>query len=155
MTLSPRPLAPSFASLQPEAHGGALAHPKTKPDVSVLIIDDDQDIRDLLVEILRDEGYSIATASNGVEALEVLETVLPRLILLDLNMPVMSGTEFNDARRKDPALRAIPTIVMTAADRIKNRVEGFDIVDAVPKPIHLDHLLRLVSKFCGEDTRVP
>ncbi|MFO0679184.1 MAG: response regulator [Polyangiaceae bacterium] len=137
------PAAPAPSSTAPP---DAVA----KHEVSVLVVDDDEDIRDLLVEILRGEGYSVATATHGQEALEVLGTMSPRLILLDLNMPVMGGIEFNDARLRDPILRTIPTIVMTAADRIQSRVAGLEVAGAVAKPIHLAQLLGLVARYCDD-----
>ncbi|SRR5712692_6648561 len=116
--------------------------------VSVLVIDDDFDIRDLLIEILRDEGLSVATASQGAEALKMLETVRPDVILLDLNMPVMNGFEFRRAQRRDPALRRIPTVVMTAADLQKDRIAELAAEGALGKPISFPDLLSMVKRYC-------
>src|SRR4051794_16166586 len=93
-----------------------------EPSLSVLVVDDDRPIRDTLREILQDEGYIVSTAGNGAEALEILKHRRPRVILLDLNMPTMNGGEFRLVQRFDPALRRIPTVVFTAADRMSERV---------------------------------
>src|SRR5579862_4027549 len=83
--------------------------------LSILVVDDDRSIRQTLCEILQDEGYTVSTARNGAEALEILKHRRPRLILLDLNMPVMNGGDFRLVQRFDPVLRRIPTVVLTAA----------------------------------------
>jgi CheY-like chemotaxis protein len=117
--------------------------------VSILVIDDDDDIRDTLAEVLEEIGYSVATASQGSEALELLQEVTPQVILLDLNMPVMSGAEFRAAQRRDPALREIPTIVMTAVDRMPDRMPGADFAgeEILAKPFRLSDLLALLRLY--------
>lgn len=72
--------------------------------VCVLVVDDDPDIRDTLVEALEEEGYSVAAAANGSEALETLRRIAPRLILLDLFMPIMGGQQFRARQLEDGAL---------------------------------------------------
>lgn len=83
---------------------------------SVLIVDDDADFRRVLGDALADEGYRIVEAINGKEALDRLEVERPELILVDLLMPTMSGLELLQKVRKTPALRAIPVVVITAAN---------------------------------------
>jgi len=117
--------------------------------VSVLVVDDDESIRTLLAEIIEAEGYSVVMASEGQEAMALLQHHAPQLILLDLNMPVMSGEEFNRERVADPRLAQIPTILMTAADRMKERIAHLEITGAIAKPIELDELLKIVSTHCG------
>ena len=115
--------------------------------VSVLVIDDDDDIRYTLSEVLEDIGYSVATASEGREALQLLREVRPQVILLDLNMPVMSGAEFRLAQRGDPALRGIPTIIMTAVDRMPDRTSDLAAEEVLPKPFRLPDLLALLDLY--------
>jgi CheY-like chemotaxis protein len=122
---------------------------ETEPSVSVLVIDDDCAIRETLSEILRDEGYTVATAGNGADALQVLKHVRPRLIVLDLNMPVMSGGEFRLVQRLDPSLRTIPTVVLTATDRVRERVAELDVDAYLAKPIKLGELFTVVERFCA------
>jgi CheY-like chemotaxis protein len=119
-------------------------------DVSVLVVDDDDDIREILCEILERAGYPVVGASNGVEALCVLETVRPRLILLDLNMPVMDGFEFRRRQCLDGALVLIPTVVMSALYQMTERIAGLGVAGALPKPIDLKDVMDTVSRYCGD-----
>jgi CheY-like chemotaxis protein len=84
----------------------------------VLVIEDDHGQREALSEILSRQGYEVQCASNGSEALELMRRSdsLPRLILLDVMMPVMDGWEFRDQQRRDRALSEVPVVVMTAFD---------------------------------------
>src|SRR3954470_23175677 len=87
-----------------------------KPDDTVLVVDDDQDIREALCDLLADAGYRAASVANGKEALIYLKSgELPCVILLDLMMPVMDGWEFRRQQQGDPRLSKIPVVVITAA----------------------------------------
>ncbi|MBC7545053.1 MAG: response regulator, partial [Candidatus Sericytochromatia bacterium] len=80
----------------------------------ILIVEDDIDIRETLAEILADEGYSVASAANGLDAISYLQTeAMPCVILLDLMMPVMSGWEFRAKQQQDPTLAGIPVVVLS------------------------------------------
>jgi CheY-like chemotaxis protein len=114
---------------------------------SVLVVDDDADIRETVAEILRDEGYEVETAANGAEALAVLRGMQPALILLDLAMPVMSGEELRAEMLREPALAAIPTVVMTAADRIREKTAGMNVAAALAKPVRMKELIETVARF--------
>ncbi len=118
-------------------------------DVAVLIVDDDLDIREVMTEILADSGYTSASAADGREALALLAEIRPRLILLDLNMPVMNGRQFRAAQRADPELGRIPTVIMTAVDRLTVQVADLGADGALPKPVRLQELLSLVARYCG------
>lgn len=119
-------------------------------DVSVLVIDDDHDIREALVDILEDAGFSVATARHGAEALQLLKSaVRPSLILLDLNMPVMNGHEFRAAQQAIPALARIPTIVMSAADRLQEQAASMDVSEVLAKPVKLADLMALALRYAG------
>jgi len=79
-------------------------------------VDDDADIREALEELLADSGYSVMTAGNGRQALDLLaDEPLPSVILLDMMMPVMDGYEFLEAQRNDQRLASIPVAVLTAS----------------------------------------
>jgi CheY-like chemotaxis protein len=81
---------------------------------AVLVVDDDTDLRESVGDVLRDEGYAVTLASNGREALELLPGLRrPCAVVLDLAMPVMSGTEFYRAMSALPALADIPVGVLT------------------------------------------
>src|SRR5688500_7274817 len=81
--------------------------------VSALVVEDDPRDRDLIVSILRNEGYTVETAGDGRAALRLLRSILPQVIFVDVHMPVMNGAQFRQVQRRDPALLRIPTIVMT------------------------------------------
>src|SRR6185503_16608644 len=81
----------------------------------VLIVEDDQDLREMMAQLLTLEGYEAATVANGREALDYLHGAdRPNLILLDLMMPVMDGREFHRRMEADPALPPVPVIVLSA-----------------------------------------
>lgn len=116
----------------------------------VLIVEDDYDIREVLAEVLRDEGYEVTGASNGKEAIEVLANGLskPKLILLDLMMPVMSGWQFVAEQRKVPALASIPVVVVSADGNLQAKAESLNASGCLRKPIEIDTLLALVERYC-------
>jgi CheY-like chemotaxis protein len=117
-------------------------------ELSVLIVDDG-DIRAVIADALRTAGYQVETAANGAEAMTILRTRLPRLILLDLSMPVMSGTEFRQAQMENLELAAIPTIVMTGRPNPGAELAGLSVRGCLAKPIQLPELLRLVEHYCA------
>ena len=113
---------------------------------TVLVVDDDDDIRETLAEFLQDEGYAVRKAANGLEALERLrENQSPCLILLDLTMPVMDGLQFRDEQLKDPSLATIPVVVITAGGRMANTESDIPVV---MKPIDIDELMGMVRRYC-------
>ncbi|MDQ3364532.1 MAG: response regulator [Myxococcota bacterium] len=118
--------------------------------VSVLVVDDDRELRETVHEVLEFEGFVVATATNGVEALAYLRAAprSPHVILLDLSMPVMDGMTFREEQRKDPALAAIPVIVFSAAGTLADKVRAMHVDAVLKKPLRLDQLLDAVGKFC-------
>jgi CheY-like chemotaxis protein len=117
-------------------------------DRSILIVEDDADLREMMADLLALEGYRAATASNGREALEYLrQTGIPGLILLDLMMPVMDGWEFRREQRRDPELAPIPVIVLSALDPQRAADIGGNAF--LKKPLDFDRLIDLVRQFCG------
>jgi len=116
------------------------------PKVGVLIVDDDDDGRELLAGAIRRAGYSAVTARDGREALDALHACRPDLILLDVIMPIMDGASFRQQQRRNREWIRIPTIVMTgAADE-----PMLDVVveEALRKPISSRKLLELVAGHC-------
>jgi len=116
----------------------------------VLVIDDEEMIRDSLIEFLDDNGYHAVGAVDGQDALEKLSgtTSRPCVILLDLMMPVMDGQTFRQQQLADPTLSAIPVIVLSAHGGVKKSAEDLKIPDHLEKPLRLQDLLRLVHKHC-------
>jgi CheY-like chemotaxis protein len=116
----------------------------------ILVVEDDQDIREGLVDALTTEGYTVFSASNGKEGVELLKTVeQPCLVLLDLMMPVMNGFEFLQVKRGDVTIAPTPVIVVSAVvDEAKaTGANGF-----LKKPIDLDILMAVVRQYCGESS---
>jgi len=127
--------------------------PSARTDV--LVIDDEEDIRAALRQILEEEGYATAEASNGAEALALLEgsAFPPRLILLDLMMPKMDGWEFLLRIDEDPKLHGIPVALMSAHESVRRatdprRAEASHLELLFPKPLNLLRLMSTVRDFC-------
>jgi CheY-like chemotaxis protein len=113
----------------------------------VLVVDDDDDLRSTLEELLEQEGYRAVGAANGVEALRLLRTLRPRLILLDVSMPVLGAAGFRDRQLADPALAAIPTVAMTGAGQLQETLGALRLTEALRKPFHVQAVLDLVERY--------
>jgi CheY-like chemotaxis protein len=118
------------------------------PRATVFLVEDDAAIVSSLAEGLREEGLAVATAANGRDALQMLRNGLrPAAIILDLMMPVMDGWDFRHEQVRDPALRNIPVVVITAtgfsADTIRAQ---FGDVGLLPKPVPYLDLLDLLGR---------
>ena len=117
---------------------------------TVLVVDDDPYIREALSEVLGDEGYPVATARDGEEALERLGTApAPSLILLDLRMPGMSGWELRRRLLADPALAAIPVVLLSADSQLEEAQAVLRAAGSLRKPPSLDDLLDAVGRFAA------
>ena len=114
---------------------------------SILVVDDDPDIRQTLAEMLCEGGRRVATARDGYDALEKLDSLeRPCLILLDLMMPRMSGLEFLDHLSQRPGLEDVRVVVMSAHDGLRREAERYGTVRAtLKKPFDFDGLLSLVD----------
>jgi CheY-like chemotaxis protein len=112
---------------------------------TILVVDDDLDVRFAMAFLLQAEGYRVVTVANGWEALEYLKVgTRPDLILLDLAMPVMDGFRFRQLQRQDPNFARIPIIVISAAKEAESLGVAF-----FQKPIPLEDLLGLIRSYCG------
>lgn len=109
----------------------------------ILLVEDDIALRDTLADVLADEGFEVACASNGREALDKLgKGLLPDLIVLDLVMPVMDGWAFRDAQRLRPDLARIPMVVLSASFPPDSpRIRALEAQAVLSKPVGLDRLL--------------
>jgi CheY-like chemotaxis protein len=125
------------------------APPRVPRAPSVLIVEDDRDVRESLVEVLEEEGIRVASASNGVEAIGYLREaiVMPKLILLDLMMPVMDGRQFRWEQLKVPRWRAVPVVVMTATGDFKQEGKMLRVAGTLRKPLHLTELFELIERY--------
>jgi CheY-like chemotaxis protein len=119
----------------------------TESQCPVLIVEDDEDLRDMMAQMLTIEGFAAATVANGREALDYLHgTTKPHVILLDLMMPVMDGWEFRRHQQADPELAPVPVIVLSALDPV--RAAPVDAIAFLKKPLDFDRLLELVRSHC-------
>jgi CheY-like chemotaxis protein len=122
---------------------------------SILVVEDDPDIRYALCEILRDEGYEVRWAVHGRDALMQLRGgARPELILLDVMMPVMSGFDFRAAQLEDPELASIPVVVMTADVRHDDATAALKAAAGFGKPFDLDALLAAVARLSAPRPRL-
>ena len=117
---------------------------------SVLLVEDDDFIRQEISEALQDEGYKVSTAAHGKEALAILaDGQKPSVVLLDLMMPVMNGWEFLKAFKRDDAHTNIPVVILSAfADRAT--IIGGDAISVLRKPINLDALFNVLEEHCPD-----
>ena len=113
---------------------------------TILVIDDDQDIRDALASALRSGGYGVLCAANGLEALPFLRpgAGAPSLVILDLMMPVMDGWEFRARQLQDAGARAIPVIVLSAGGNVEKKAQNLGASGWLRKPVKLQVLLETV-----------
>lgn len=113
----------------------------------VLVVDDDDSIREAVCDVLNDEGYQAVGAENGRQALDFLRAEGgPCLILLDLMMPVMDGATFRAKQLGDPHLSRIPVAIITAAGL--QAAHGVPAHAILAKPLRIETLLGVVQQFC-------
>jgi CheY-like chemotaxis protein len=116
---------------------------------SILVVDDDADVRESLTEILGEEGYRVAGARNGREALEYLRSeTRPSLILLDMMMPEMDGWRFRLEMQKVPELAAIPVVILSAHGSVRDAALALGVADYLRKPLRLESLLEIAERYC-------
>ena len=112
---------------------------------TILVVDDDADMRESLREALDGEGYTVRVASNGKEAIDLLlRSKPPRGIILDVAMPVMTGPAFYRAMRAVPTLADIPVVMLTS-----NPTAAPNGLPVMKKPVTLKQLLAVVDQFLG------
>jgi CheY-like chemotaxis protein len=110
----------------------------------VLVVEDEPDIRQSVADALEGEGYQVAVAENGAEALQVVASFRPAVILLDMKMPIMDGWTLVRTYRRTPPPHSRIVVFTAAADAARRAAEtGADGV--VAKPFDLDDLLRTVA----------
>ncbi|MBI3507628.1 MAG: response regulator [Proteobacteria bacterium] len=120
--------------------------PSTGAPTRVLVTDDDPHIRSLLQELLEVAGYLVDTATNGKEGLEKVVRDPPDLLLLDVEMPIMTGWEVLQRIKSDVLLRHLPVLMLTSLSQIQDKVHGLDLGadDYLTKPFNVPELLARV-----------
>ena len=116
---------------------------------SVLVVDDDEDIRMTIRDVLSDQGFTVACAANGREALEMLISgqSKPALILLDLTMPEMDGWTFRQEQQKVPRLAQIPVVLFSGHHDAARAAQSLNAVALMTKPLRLEGLVTLVEQL--------
>jgi CheY-like chemotaxis protein len=111
---------------------------------TVLVVDDDQAIREALSDVLGELGYDVAVAGDGQQALDCLrQGCNPYVILLDLGMPVMDGWQFRRELLQDPRFAGLNVVVITAVR--DQRVDALQVTDVLTKPVQLERLLEILE----------
>ena len=119
---------------------------------TILLVDDDSEVRTALRDFLTAERCIVHTARDGQQALQLLNKIdQPDLILLDYMMPGMNGVQFLAARARDPRLREIPVVILSAWTREWAKAP-LDVVDVLTKPFDLDRLVAVVDRICGRSS---
>ena len=116
----------------------------------VLVVDDEPDIVAAVEQILQIEGYAVASARNGAEALAVLDSLRPDVIILDLMMPVMDGEEFRRRLAEHPAADT-PVIVISADRDVARKAAAMQVEAYLAKPFDFDDLLATVGRFAPNE----
>ncbi len=121
----------------------------TMPTGQILIIEDDADTREMVAELLSNEGYTVATACDGLEALTYLRGSATKtgLILLDLMMPNMDGVQFRCEQLKATALCTIPVALLSAKNDVAQVAQALGVAGFVRKPMEADELMELVDRI--------
>jgi CheY-like chemotaxis protein len=114
---------------------------------TVLVVEDEEEARTSLVQILEFEGFGVVGFSNGAEALEYLaQSGQPCLIVMDIRMPVMDGPQLRSTMLRDPRLAKIPVIVVTALE--PSAAAGLSALRVFRKPLDVDALVSVVRQHC-------
>jgi DNA-binding response OmpR family regulator len=126
-----------------------------QPVGNILIVDDDEDTREMLAALLAIQGFHTIGAEDGLEALHLLRGVrhraphVPCLVLLDLMMPRLSGDEFRRAQLGDPAVATVPVAVMSSASDAEAHGQSLGAVATLTKPFEFNVLLDVVRRYCA------
>ena len=112
----------------------------------ILIVEDDPDILAMMVTALGDEGYRVATAQDGEEALASARRERPDLIVLDLMLPRMNALQFRAEQRRDAELCSIPIICLSGASHAATVALELGTGDCLAKPVDFDRLLAVITK---------
>ena len=116
---------------------------------TVLIVDDDFDLRETLSDVLQDEGYTVVTAEDGLAAMEYLRShAAPCMILLDWMMPRCNGAEFAQRQRAVPELSTIPVVLLTADERREEKLALTGARQYLSKPVSRAVLCSVVREIC-------
>jgi chemosensory pili system protein ChpA (sensor histidine kinase/response regulator) len=117
----------------------------------ILVVDDSLTVRKITGRLLQREGYRVATAKDGVEALEFMQEEVPAVLLLDIEMPRMDGFEVARHVRADPRTRALPIVMITSrtADKHRDHARELGVDRYMGKPYQEEELLAAIAGYLG------
>jgi CheY-like chemotaxis protein len=120
-----------------------------KPGATIMVVDDEEDIRYMMRVLLEEDGYRVLEAENGQRALEIAQSVYPDLILMDLSMPVLDGFAATRRLRELSKLGDVPIIAITAHDTPEHRTNASaaGINEYLTKPVDFVKLDKLLDQF--------
>jgi len=120
-----------------------------KETARILVVDDDANIINFFQAVLEEQGHTVATAENGVEAVKKAKEFHPEVILLDVIMPQMDGYEVTEELKGDPATSSISIILVTGMDTLEDKVRGLECGadDFITKPFNFDELVARVRSL--------
>lgn len=116
----------------------------------ILVVEDDESLREALLEVLGDEGHEVRTAAHGADALDTLDEWEPELLVLDLMMPVMDAFEFREQQRQRAVAPGARVLVLSAARDIDGAADRLDADAYLAKPFRLDEMLATVDRLLDE-----
>lgn len=116
---------------------------------TVLVVEDDADIRLLLRAVLESEGYAVVEAATGKEAVTLASEVRPRLILMDISLPLLDGLSATRRIKADEALSDTPVLAVSAYDSVRRRAVQAGCAGLVAKPVDVEELKRVVRRLIG------
>lgn len=115
---------------------------------TVLVVEDDLDIREAMRMVLEASGYQVLEAGDGAEALVVARAHRPRIILLDLMMPGMDGFQFREIQLRDPGIAAIPVVIVSGGGAVPEKAAELGAAGYLVKPTDLERLLAMMADLC-------
>ncbi|HMA33529.1 MAG TPA: response regulator [Chloroflexia bacterium] len=119
----------------------------------VLVVDDDPAILEICSDLLRTEGYDVAVATNGQQAVDQVHADPPSVVLMDIMMPVMDGVEACRRIKGNSGTAEIPIVLMSARTNLTRQSQDLVLADAlVAKPFDIDYLLKTIHELIGEDS---
>ncbi len=115
----------------------------------ILIVEDDDDLKNNILEHLTIEGHQIRGSSNGIDALETLHIFIPDIIICDIEMPIMGGIEFLKEKQKDILYRSIPLIFLTSHVSTNQKLMGLEVgvIDYITKPFQIKELILKIDNI--------
>jgi CheY-like chemotaxis protein len=131
--------------------------PRAAANRTILLIEDDHDICEIVEQVLAEEGYETIAVSNGAEGLAHLRSEAPRpfVVVLDLMLPVMDAWQFRAEQMRHPELAKIPVVIFSANPKVGKHAESLGAAAVIRKPPDLDELLNVLGRFVPKGPRSP